>query len=84
MADVNKCWKGCEKLEPLHTTGRNVKYCSHFRKLVWRLLKRLKPILLQRICPRKKSISTKTTHNVHSSIHNDQKVVRTQVPMMDG
>lgn len=28
----NKCWQGCENLEPAYIAAENVKWCSHFGK----------------------------------------------------
>ena len=31
-----------QKLEPLVTLGRNIKWCSHYGKIVWAVLKKIK------------------------------------------
>ena len=38
----NKYWKGCRKIEPLCTAGRNVKLCSHYGKQYGVSTKKLK------------------------------------------
>ena len=57
--------EGVEKREPLYTIGRNVHWCGHYGKQVWRFLKKLKIELLfdpaipfLGICPKEmKSVS---------------------------
>ena len=40
--ELTSVGKDVEKRELLCTTGANVKWCSHYRKRVWRFLKKLK------------------------------------------